>query len=557
MVGHTVTLTTTDNHILEGIFHTFTPFDSLNDDLKNKYVIKACRTIQQQGDNGEITTTNNNNGDKPILIEEGGTLVIPSHRVASVQVKSMRLDNNNINTGSASAASLDNTSMGEGGGADTSTFQTDSQISGGRGGTHSLVAAGSVWTSAGDGSDATLGSGSGGIGGGPYRPSSSSSSSGMGKKGSDSLNWRAAAARGGTSLSSTKSSSAPSTGVSGALDGSIGDWDQFSANERKFNVKASFDENLYTTKLDVSNIDTAKIAEAERIAREIEGTASSNIHVAEERNQAIQTDYDEEDLYSGVLTKDLKARTIAVVPDAPSSNAAATTTTTSNEGEKKKGAPVVGKVMNYAQAAAKKGMAEKSAKPPTPAASTTSTATTSTATTPASTSKDAEKATLSADNTSTTPASAEKTVEPESAVGKPSGAHTEVKASNNDNRDNKEGGATKDEKAERAAATATTTSKLKLNPNAKAFTFNPSAKSFTPTFATPAASPMPPMQPPPPHSMDAPMMVPPHPHPHGDYPGGPPMMSMGMGGPQFAPMHGKLHSTASWPPTEISFSNQF
>jgi hypothetical protein len=580
MVGHTVTLTTTEHQIIEGVFHTFTPFDSLNDtDMKNQYVIKACRTIsssqQQQQQQGDATTTTTNGDNKSsLLVEEGGTLVLSSDRVISVQVKSMRLDNTNIimNNGlSSSAASLEKMAIpGEGGGDTSSTFQTDSQISGGRGGNHALVAAGSVWTSAGDGSstssvanDASLGSSSAA----PYRFNTPSGGGVGGKKGADSLNWRAAAARGGGGVSSLSSnnnsmkpSSAPSTGMGGALDGSIGDWDQFSANERKFNVKASFDENLYTTKLDVSNIDMAKIAEAERIAREIEGTASSNIHIAEERNQAIQTDFDEEDLYSGVLTKDLKARTIAVVPDAPSTTttiAATTTATTTTTGhvekeeEKKKGVASVGKVMNYAQAAAKKGLAEKVVpKPPTPVAG--STTATAAAATSASASKNAEVATPSDGKASTTtplPTSAEKIVEPEAAGEKPGAANTDVKSHDNDNR-KKDGETTKDDKAETTAAAATTTatatSKPKLNPNAKAFTFNPTAKSFTPSFAAPPAasvSPMPPMQqqPPPPHGMDSQMMMPPHPHAHGEYHGAPHMMGMGMGGPQFAPMHGEFH----------------
>ena len=92
-------------------------------------------------------------------------------------------------------------------------------------------------------------------------------------------------------------------GKPAGLQGSIGDWDQFSANEQRFNVKATFDENLYTTKLDYESLDAQKLAEAERIAKEIETTTSSNIHVKEERNQKISADYDEEDLYSGVLKK--------------------------------------------------------------------------------------------------------------------------------------------------------------------------------------------------------------------------------------------------------------
>lgn len=151
-------------------------------------------------------------------------------------------------------------------------------------------------------------------------------------------------------------------GWGGGLDGSIGDWDQFSANEKKFNVKASFDENLYTTKLDFSSINPYQRAEAERIAKEIESTSSTNMHVAEERNQAIATDYDEEDRYSGVLTKDLKARVFIRSP------AAAAPAVVKSE---KAVAVEVGKVMNYAaaaQAAAKKGMAEMTLKPAAAAA---------------------------------------------------------------------------------------------------------------------------------------------------------------------------------------------
>ena len=179
---------------------------------------------------------------------------------------------------------------------------------------------------------------------------------------------RAAAAGGGRSQAVYRSrwrgGEWPQGGVGGGLDGSIGNWDQFSANEKKFNVKASFDKNLYTTKLDLPSIDASyQRAEAERIAKEIKSTSSTNMHVAEERNQAIATDYDEEgDRYSGVLTKDLKARAIVRSP------AAATPAVVKSE---KAVAVEVGKVMNYAaaaQAAAKKGMAEMTLKPAAAAA---------------------------------------------------------------------------------------------------------------------------------------------------------------------------------------------
>ena len=62
----------------------------------------------------------------------------------------------------------------------------------------------------------------------------------------------------------------------GELTGGVGKWDQFAANKYLFGVKATFDETLYTTSLDESVIDVRKSLEAERIAREIESTATSN-----------------------------------------------------------------------------------------------------------------------------------------------------------------------------------------------------------------------------------------------------------------------------------------
>jgi LsmAD domain len=83
--------------------------------------------------------------------------------------------------------------------------------------------------------------------------------------------------------------------------GSIGDWNQFEANNRLFNVKNTYDENIYTKKLDLSTFSKAQILKAERIAKEIEGTSSHNIHIREERGFKIDSGIDEEDLYSGVM----------------------------------------------------------------------------------------------------------------------------------------------------------------------------------------------------------------------------------------------------------------
>lgn len=79
-------------------------------------------------------------------------------------------------------------------------------------------------------------------------------------------------------------------------------WDQFETNKRLFNVKSSFNEDAYTSKIDYSKLTPQMMAEAERKAREIESSTSTNMHMQEERGQRVETDgLDEEDLYSGVL----------------------------------------------------------------------------------------------------------------------------------------------------------------------------------------------------------------------------------------------------------------
>lgn len=78
-------------------------------------------------------------------------------------------------------------------------------------------------------------------------------------------------------------------------------WDQFQVNEDKFGVRTSFDEDEYTTKIDRNDANFAeRQREAARLASEIEGKASDNIHMREERNQALGADFDEEAMYSGV-----------------------------------------------------------------------------------------------------------------------------------------------------------------------------------------------------------------------------------------------------------------
>jgi PAB1-binding protein PBP1 len=63
-----------------------------------------------------------------------------------------------------------------------------------------------------------------------------------------------------------------------------GAWNQFEVNERLFGLTTDYDENIYTTTIDKSHPDYIKrYAEADRKAREIEGSVANNSHVAEER----------------------------------------------------------------------------------------------------------------------------------------------------------------------------------------------------------------------------------------------------------------------------------
>lgn len=79
-------------------------------------------------------------------------------------------------------------------------------------------------------------------------------------------------------------------------------WDQFEANERLFGATTSYDENIYTTQINRNDpLYKKKQAEAARIAREIEGTATDNPHLREERGHATEGEgHDEEERYSGV-----------------------------------------------------------------------------------------------------------------------------------------------------------------------------------------------------------------------------------------------------------------
>ncbi|EIW67356.1 hypothetical protein TREMEDRAFT_64607 [Tremella mesenterica DSM 1558] len=98
-------------------------------------------------------------------------------------------------------------------------------------------------------------------------------------------------------------------------------WDQFETNARLFGTKTSYQEEIYTTKLNRAAPDFRKREkEAERLANEILNQSTINPHLAEERNQEIE-DWakDDEEKYSGVI-RPVKDKEAVIMP-ARSANA--------------------------------------------------------------------------------------------------------------------------------------------------------------------------------------------------------------------------------------------
>ncbi|XWS18834.1 hypothetical protein CRYUN_Cryun32bG0079100 [Craigia yunnanensis] len=79
-------------------------------------------------------------------------------------------------------------------------------------------------------------------------------------------------------------------------------WDQFETNQKLFGVKSTFNEELYTTKLERGPQTRELEKEAMRIAREIEGEETQDLHLAEERGFDLHDsfDLDEEMRFSSV-----------------------------------------------------------------------------------------------------------------------------------------------------------------------------------------------------------------------------------------------------------------
>jgi len=119
-------------------------------------------------------------------------------------------------------------------------------------------------------------------------------------------------------------------------------WDQFEVNYRNFGVTSTYDEALYTTELDkTSDFYLKNVKEAERIAREIERTATNNVQLKMDRGQNVD-DYTEEELYSSVkrpsTTTLINTMTTTNNNNNNSSNASVTGSGTIGGGERPRGA---------------------------------------------------------------------------------------------------------------------------------------------------------------------------------------------------------------------------
>lgn len=89
-------------------------------------------------------------------------------------------------------------------------------------------------------------------------------------------------------------------------DGKMGEWDQFQANHDAFGIRSEFNENDYTTELDLKSVSKKALQNAERLAQEIlaseKDAVAASRHRQEDRNEIELMDNDnEEDLFSNVV----------------------------------------------------------------------------------------------------------------------------------------------------------------------------------------------------------------------------------------------------------------
>lgn len=78
------------------------------------------------------------------------------------------------------------------------------------------------------------------------------------------------------SVASSWLSPETSTSLEGGRGG-IGQWNQFEVNKRLYNVQNTYDENLYTKRLDKGSLTKEQVRKADKVARAIESSSSSNI----------------------------------------------------------------------------------------------------------------------------------------------------------------------------------------------------------------------------------------------------------------------------------------
>ncbi|KAK4896631.1 poly(A)-binding protein binding protein [Elasticomyces elasticus] len=99
--------------------------------------------------------------------------------------------------------------------------------------------------------------------------------------------------------------------------GGVGEWDQFATNESKFGVGSTYKEEYYTTSIDRSEPGyRRREAEAERIAREMEGESTKNHGVRGGRLG--DEGLDEEDKYSGVRRENVSVKETGAVRESAS-----------------------------------------------------------------------------------------------------------------------------------------------------------------------------------------------------------------------------------------------
>ena len=82
-------------------------------------------------------------------------------------------------------------------------------------------------------------------------------------------------------------------------------WDQFELNKKMYNVVSTYDENLYTTKLDKDKISEEEKIIVDKMYKEIMGSDSKekDMQVLEDRGiiKQKEDEFDEEDKYSSVI----------------------------------------------------------------------------------------------------------------------------------------------------------------------------------------------------------------------------------------------------------------